>query len=62
MKFVEICIAAGDKAALSSNITAGYCATGFYPINPSVIPDATFALSLLTHIEVPQISNVVTQI
>ena len=38
-----------NKADMSANITAGYRATGFYPINPSVITDTKFSPSLLTH-------------
>ena len=45
---------------MSANITAGYRATGFYPINPSFITDATFAPSLLTHSENAQVGNFVT--
>ena len=49
-----------DKADRSVNITAGYRATGVYPINHSVITDATFAPILLTYSEDAQASNVMT--
>jgi len=45
---------------MPDNITAGYRATGVYPINPSLVPDATFAPILLTHSDDAQVCNVVT--
>jgi hypothetical protein len=57
LRLSEICIETGDKAAMSANITAGYRANGVYHINPSVIPDATFAPSLLTNSEDAQVCN-----
>jgi len=56
----EIFIETRDKAAMSANITAAQRATGIYPIDPSVIPDPTFAPSLLTHREDARVCNVVT--
>jgi hypothetical protein len=41
---------------------AGFCANGIYPIIPSIIPDETFAPSLVTHSEDARVSNVVTLI
>jgi len=60
LRFGDIFIETPDKADMSANITAGYLATGVYPINLSVIIDATFAPSLLTHSEDAQVCNVVT--
>jgi hypothetical protein len=47
-RFGEIFIETWDNTAMSANITAGNRATGVYPINSSVITDATFAHSLIT--------------
>jgi len=45
---------------MSASITAGYHATGFYPVNPSVITYANFAPSLLTNNEDAQVCKVMT--
>jgi len=45
---------------MPAKVTARCRATGVCPINPSVIPDATFAPSPLTHSEEAQVCNVVT--
>ena len=45
---------------MPANITAGYRATGVYPINNSVIPDATFAPIQLTQSDDAQVCNIVT--
>jgi hypothetical protein len=59
-RFGEIFIDTWANLAMSANITAGYRVIGVYPINPSVITDATFASSLLTHSQDAQVSNAVT--
>jgi len=60
LRLGDIFIETRDKAAMSCNMKAGYCATGVYPINPSVITDATFVRSPLTHCEDAHVSSVVT--
>jgi hypothetical protein len=57
LRLGEIWIETGDKEAMPANITAGYRANGDDHINPSVIPDAIFAPSLLTHSEDAQDCN-----
>ena len=60
LRFGGIFIETPDKADMSANSTSWYRATGVYPINPTVIPDANFAPSLLTHSEDTQVYKVVT--
>jgi hypothetical protein len=58
--FGKISIEIPDKTDMSANISAGYRAFGFFPINPLVISDAKFAPFLLKHSEDDQVCNVVT--
>ena len=60
LRLGEIFSETRDKAAMSANITAEYRATGVYPINPSVIPEANSARRLITHSEDGQDCNVAT--
>jgi hypothetical protein len=59
-RFGKIFAEAWDKAATPANIKAGFCATGVYPFDPSIIPDKAFASSLVTQNEGAQVSNIVT--
>ena len=59
LRLGEIFIETPNKT-IPANITAGYFATGVYPMNPSVIPDTVFAPSLLTHSDNTHVSNVLT--
>lgn len=51
MRFGEIFTPVWLKAMTPSNIISGFRATGIYPLNPDIIPEAAFAPSLITHVE-----------
>ena len=59
-RFGKIFTEAWDKAATPANTKAGFCASGCYPFNPSIISDEAFATSLVTRNEDAQVSNIMT--